>query len=238
MARTSVSICTPTYNRPKYIYNLITYVLNQDYPHHLIEWIIMDDSGDNKVQSILPQNSAINIRYVFLPKRIPLGEKRNKMNDLCNGDIIVNMDDDDYYPPCRISYAVKQLLDNPSYLCAGSSKMPIWYINHNEMWMVGPYSDNHATANTFAYRKELLSIARYNDQDTCAEEKHFLKGYTIPMIQLRFSKTCTQIAHSANTFDKSQLRSSPAGRRIRMKPPPFRTTTPKGRLKLIRNQYK
>ena len=45
------------------------------------------------------------------------------------------------------------------------------------MWQFGPYAPNHATAGTFAFKKELLQITRYNDSKSLAEEKEFLKNY-------------------------------------------------------------
>jgi hypothetical protein len=37
------------------------------------------------------------------------------------------------------------------------------------------------------------------------EEKHFLKNYTIPMVQLDPMKTILVVSHKHNTFDKKQL---------------------------------
>ena len=42
-------------------------------------------------------------------------------------DIIVYMDDDDYYPPQRISHAVNMLMTHPNALCAGASEIYIWF---------------------------------------------------------------------------------------------------------------
>ena len=58
-----------------------------------------------------------------------LGKKRNLMHTKCSGDIIIYMDDDDYYPPERVSHAVKTLLKNKNALCSGSSEMYIFF-NH------------------------------------------------------------------------------------------------------------
>ena len=43
------------------------------------------------------------------------------------------------------------------------------------MFQFGPYGPNHATAGTFAFKKELLQITRYEDDAKLAEEKQFLK---------------------------------------------------------------
>ena len=43
-----VSICTCTYNRNRYLDLLEETILGQDYPHQLIEWIVVDDSDINE----------------------------------------------------------------------------------------------------------------------------------------------------------------------------------------------
>ena len=52
------------------------------------------------------------------------------------------MDDDDYYPPNRISHAVETLQNNPKALCCGSSIMFIYFKNIDIMYQFGPYGPN------------------------------------------------------------------------------------------------
>ena len=73
------------------------------------------------------------------------------------------------------------------------------------MWQFGPYSPNHATAGTFAFKKELLKEHCYEDHAALAEEKSFLKNYTVPFIQLEPKKTILVFSHIHNTFDKKKL---------------------------------
>ena len=73
------------------------------------------------------------------------------------------------------------------------------------MWQFGPYGPNHATAGTFAFKKELLQITKYNEEKSLAEEKEFLKSYSIPMIQLEPKQTILVFSHTQNTFDKKKL---------------------------------
>ena len=42
-----------------------------------------------------------------------------------------------------------------------------------------------------------------------AEEKHFLKNYTIPFVQLDPMKTILVFSHNHNTFDKKKLLDNP-----------------------------
>ena len=201
-----ISICTPTFNRRPFINSLIECFNNQDYPKNKMEWIIIDD-GTDKVEDLF-----INIKQVKYYKydtKMTLGKKRNLMHEKTIGQIIIYMDDDDYYPPMRVSHAVKKLQDNPNALCAGSSKMYIWFKHLNQMWQLGPYGPNHATAGTFAFKRELLTKTRYNENAALAEEKEFLINYTIPFVQLDSEKTILIFSHSHNTFDKKIILENP-----------------------------
>jgi hypothetical protein len=115
------------------------------------------------------------------------------------------MDDDDYYPPERISHAVDMLKQTPKALCAGSSAMFIYFKHIDKMYQFGPYGPNHSTAATFAFKKELLNQTRFDEVSCVAEEKKFLKDYTIPFVQLESKKTILVFSHSHNSFDKKEL---------------------------------
>jgi hypothetical protein len=115
------------------------------------------------------------------------------------------MDDDDYYPPDRVSHAVEQLMKNPQALCAGSSELYLYFKHIKKMYQCGPYSPTHATAGTFAFRRELLNQTKYEENAALAEEKAFLKEYTIPFVQLDPMKTILVFSHEHNTFDKRKL---------------------------------
>jgi len=134
-----------------------------------------------------------------------LGRKRNLMHTKCSGDIIIYMDDDDYYPPERISHAVKTLLDNPTYLIAGSSEMYVYFDSKKCVYRCGPYKEYHSTAATFAFRKELLLETSFNNENALAEEKYFLKNYTIPLKQLDSLKSIIVFSHQHNSLNKEKL---------------------------------
>ena len=197
-----VSICTPTFNRRPFISQMIKCFNHQTYPKSHLEWIIIDD-GTDKIEDLV--KDIKEIRYFKFKEKLPLGKKRNISHQYVKGDIIVYFDDDDYYPPDRISHAVEQLLSNPSKLCAGSSIMHIYFKHINKMFRFGPYGDNHATAATFAFKRELLNNTEFNNENCLAEERLFLKNWTIPMIQLDTKKTILVFSHDHNSFDKKQL---------------------------------
>ena len=201
-----VSICTPTFNRRPFIPFLIKCVEQQTYPLDKMEWIIVDD-GSDPIEDLVKGISFV--KYFKYDKKMTLGKKRNLMHQKSSGDILVYMDDDDYYPPERISHAVEMLQQNPSALCAGTSEMHIFFKHIQKMYQFGPYGPNHTTAATMAFRRELLSQTKYDENACLAEEKHFLKNYTVPFVQLDPTKSILVVSHIHNSFDKKQMLDEP-----------------------------
>ena len=202
--RPLVSICTPTFNRRPFIKATIDCFKHQDYPMDRLEWIIVDD-GTDKIEDIIKEANMPQIKYFAYDEKMTLGKKRNLMHTKATGSIIVYMDDDDYYPPQRVSHAVEMLEANPSKLIAGSSIIHVYFKHISKIVEFGPYGPNHATAGTFAFRRELLNETSYNENAALAEERDFLKLHTIPMVQLDPRKTILVFSHSQNSFDKKEL---------------------------------
>lgn len=202
MSQTTVSICTPTYNRREFIPYLINCIKDQSYPQELIEWIIFDD-GTDKIKDLV--ENIPNVVYLESDKKLPIGKKRNMLNDKAKNDIIIYFDDDDFYPVDRVKHAVITLNAKRNYLIAGSSMLFMYYSHINKIYSAGPYHPNHATAGTFAFRKELLKECRFEDNAKSAEERYFLKNYKIPMCQLNPLKTIIVLSHTTNTYDKKKL---------------------------------
>jgi len=197
-----VSICTPTYNRRPFIPSLIKSIEQQRYPKNKLEWIIVDD-GPDSIEDLVKDIPFV--KYVRYNTKITLGHKRNVMNSHAKGEYIIYFDDDDYYPPTRIYHAISTLMNNPTFLIAGSSELLIYYNHLKEIWKFGSSGRYHSTAATFAFHRKLLNITKFNDNDEAAEEKLFLKHYTIPLIQLNPIHTILVFSHSFNTFDKRLL---------------------------------
>jgi len=203
-----VSVCTPTFNRRPFIATMLECFRNQTYPKHRMEWIIVDD-GTDKIKDLIDAANIPQIKYYNIEKKMALGEKRNYMHTHATGSIIVYMDDDDYYPPERVAHSVERLTENKEALCAGSSEIYIYFKHIGKMYQCGPYGPNHATAGTFAFKKELLEQTKYEDHAALAEEKSFLKNYTIPFVQLDPMKTILVFSHNHNTFDKRKMLDNP-----------------------------
>ena len=198
-----VSVCTPTFNRRPFIEACIKCFNHQTYPKHRMEWIVIDD-GTDKVEDLFKDVGSV-VKYFKYDEKMSLGKKRNLMHAKSIGDIIVYMDDDDYYPPERVSHAVDMLVSHPKVLCAGCSEIYIYFNSLEKVYQFGPYSATHATAGTFAFKRKLLDDHAYDNDAALAEEKAFLKNYTVPFIQLDPKKVILVFSHDHNTFDKRKL---------------------------------
>jgi len=197
-----VSVCTPTFNRRPFITAMISCFDHQDYPQDRMEWIIIDD-GTDPIEDLIASHPRV--KYFKYDTKMTLGKKRNLLHEKSRGEILVYMDDDDYYPPERVSHAVHMLVTHPEALCAGSSEIYIYFKHINQMKKFGPYGPNHATAGTFAFKRKLLKQHKYNDEACLAEERAFLKDYTVPFVQLNPMKVILVFSHEHNTFDKRKL---------------------------------
>jgi len=124
-----ISVCTPTYNRRKFIPFLIKCFKAQTYPPQLMEWIVVDD-GTDPVGDLFQDVSGV--KYYYQEEKMKLGRKRNYMHTLAKGEIIVYMDDDDFYPPDRVNHVVNRLRSQPRALACGSSAIYIYFQKQKE----------------------------------------------------------------------------------------------------------
>ena len=181
---------------------------------NIIEWVIVegsqnkDDAMKNKkilnefINEIKPQINY-NINYIEFSGQ-KLGGLRNLGNSACTGDIIVCLDDDDYYPPSRIEEAVNKL-NNSQYLIGGVSDVYLYDFFVNKLFKFNGFMDFHSTNNCMAYKKEFLIANKHDYEIQVGEERSFTKEFTMPLVKLDSRKTIIAISHNFNTFNKREL---------------------------------
>lgn len=202
-----VSVITPTFNRISHLRNAIKYYRRQTFPHEAMEWIILDDGTDCAEAIILDETFDLpNIRYIKSYKKEPIGAKRNRLNTEARAPIIVSWDDDDYYPPDRISHIVTAFKSNATLNVAGSSIMYFYFSDDNSIWKLGPFGPNHSSNGPLAYRASYAKKNKYDDNAQRTEEPHFLNNFTEPMIQLDPMKAILVMVHDTNTVNKDTIR--------------------------------
>lgn len=194
----TVSILVATRNRRPYITQLVRCISTQSYPSQNIEVIIGDD-GEQPIGDLLPKH----YRYIYWNKRIPLGRKRHELTQSSHGDIIVIMDDDDYYPATRVSHSVETLQKNKVDFVFAPS---FYTLNKHtlELKLSGPWYKNWPHA-TFAFTRAFKDQHAYDLNAQYAEERVFTNFYRVPYAILEPKKTIVVLIHNGNTIPKNRL---------------------------------
>ena len=210
----NVSILTPTFRRLKFLPLLFDCINNQDYPHDKLEWVIVNGENNseklNEVPSLIEkfrkENDKIKIVYCSHPmnEKNKIGGLRNKSNEIASGEVMVCMDDDDYYFPKRVSKAVKFLNKKKCDIVACNS-FYLYDFDINKMICIGNFDDNHCTNNTFSYRKSYWNKNKYNNSDKMTEEKKFTNNYSCKVFWDDTLETTIQFSHLTNTCNKRRF---------------------------------
>jgi len=204
-----VSVVCPTWNRREFLPYLLYIYQYQDYPAEKRELVILDDSeqSNEDLIAMMVEAGLQNVRYIHSKERLALGKKRNMLNELAQGEYIICFDDDDYYPPNKISYQVGEMQRNNA-LFSGCDRIYIWYSHLDKIYLTHSFGDKHALNGTFGLHRNLLKKHRYEDDAMLAEETEFLNGFTTPVLQIDPAKAIVCISHSNNTYDKDFIMGS------------------------------
>jgi glycosyltransferase involved in cell wall biosynthesis len=174
-------------------------------------WVVLDNSSTPAYDWSLAKDQP-GVLYERVYETRPIGWMRNRCLELAleqGADYIVFWDDDDYYPPTRISSGVKALEANPEADIAGSSHMYMLLTRENVMVEVGPFGERHATAATWTIRRRYAEFHRFIETKMRGEELEFTKDWEANLIQVPAEETIVVLGHGKNTVDKSELLKRP-----------------------------
>tara|TARA_B110000208_G_C11763584_1_gene427797 strand:+ start:1181 stop:2065 length:885 start_codon:yes stop_codon:yes gene_type:complete len=194
-----VSIITPTKNKGKLFRLAVHQFLNFNYPRDKLEWIILDN-GTERVKKYLDFKDESNLIYMTLDptKRYPIGELRNVCIEKSSYDIIVYMDDDDYYPPESILSRVKSLLKyfHLGIECVGCQRCLSYNINDKSCFWYTNGKLNFLEA-SMCHTKRFWNKRKYKS-DLYMECESFLKDRHNEIINIPFQFVMIIINHKGN----------------------------------------
>ena len=194
--------------------NLYELIKLQTYKN-ITEWVIVegsknkDDAAKNKehvdklIETHNLNKSSMKIIYVEYTGKA-LSDLRNIGNNKCSGDIIVCMDDDDYYPIERVSHAVESLQKSNAQI-AGCTDIYLYEYFMGKLYKFKGFHDKHTTNNCMAFKKEYLKNHAHESGLHMSEEKSFTNNYIEPMVQLDSKKCIIVSSHDFNTFNKREI---------------------------------
>ncbi len=198
-----VSIVCPTYNRHYFLPSLIERFQFQIYPKNLLELIILDDS-DIIYDDLELFKKDDRIIYIYQTPKMILGKKRNKLNSLAKGDIIICMDDDDYYGPFYIQDAVTRL-SKSNNLIASCNMMYVYNNLDKTISYLQSSIPNCIRNATFACKKEFILKNNYDDLINSCEEIGISNKFTISVERLSYYSIIV-FNHGHNTINYNNLK--------------------------------
>ena len=122
-----VSAITPTYNRRAFLPRAVRCFQYQTYPN--IEWVILDN-GTDPIKDLLPNDPRIKYHRIE-GEQLSHGALMNKGFELAQGEFCIVLDDDDVYPPNRITRQINPLIEDPTKVVSGTSTL-YYYIHGGE----------------------------------------------------------------------------------------------------------
>ena len=108
-----VSVVIPTFNYAIYIIEAIESILDQSYPKEFIEIIVVDDGSTDKTSEALKPYIENNQIIYYYQENQGKATATQKGIDLSTGNIIFNLDADDYFHPHKIEQVVQIYQKHP-----------------------------------------------------------------------------------------------------------------------------
>lgn len=204
-----VVVCTPTYNR-RWAYEFSRDCLNKQLEQDWV-WLVVDNSDDSE-KDWSPFQHDDRVVYHKIEGKKPVAWLRNYCLEQAlklGFEYLVFWDDDDYYPPTRISGGISALEKTPDADIAGSTRMYILLTRENVMMLTGPFQENHATAATWTVRRRYVEKNKFDETRTRGEEVSFTKDWKAKMVQVSPEECIVVMGHAHNTVDKSEILKHP-----------------------------
>lgn len=201
-----VSVLCPTRDRRAFLPAMLAVFDRFDWPNDRRELIVVDD-GRDVVGDLF--RGRDDVRYEHLGMRVALGTKRNRLAELAQGEIHVNLDDDDWSPPDRIARAASLLTEGVDVV--GRSDLAFWDAATDTVRVQPRVGPKHVTAGSMAYRAAWWRAHRWMP-DPHTEERQFLANFTARVVQPDGPSWSWMLAigHGSNLLPKSSAM-PPAG---------------------------
>ena len=216
----NISLITLTYNR-QHLFKLSKYNwVSSSYPTKKIEWIIVDDSDNDidndsdipspSIEEQLPANyQKLNIKYIKLDSKQSIGNKRNIAIENASNDILVMMDDDDYYKSdsfkMRVCHLLSESKRNSEIKCIASTRIGCFEINKLISFMnVPPYElplSERTSEASYCFYKSFWEERKFEDTNR-GEGIAFLKERENNMFELECEYVLVSLLHKNNSGGK------------------------------------
>jgi hypothetical protein len=204
-----ITVITLLYNRRKFFDLACHNIMLSDYPKDKIEWIVVEDSDDpnedasDRVVQVGLNAAPLQLAYMPLDKKTPIGEKRNKGIEKAKNDIILFMDDDDHYPETSFRRRVAWLLKHPMKpQCVGCTTIACYdLIRGVSAVNTPPYAlslGKRISEATLGFYKSWW-VEKQFGKENLSEGEAFLQGRESQVLELPPQQIIVAFSHKKNT---------------------------------------
>lgn len=124
MKQPLVSVIVPVYNVEKYVRECVDSILNQTYKN--LEIVLVDDGSTDLSGAICDEYKKYNRVSVIHKTNGGLSDARNAGLDMCNGELIVFFDSDDYISPVFIEVMIEPIISGKCEMTALTGSTPFY----------------------------------------------------------------------------------------------------------------
>lgn len=207
-----VAIITITRNRSRWFPNMAQNILKSTYPPDKMTWVIADDGDgggriDEAVMKFQSTNPYIRVKYVSLPRVLPIGAKRNKACEEAPAEasIFLMMDDDDHYPagsiPGRIAW-----LKATGKECIYCATLPMYhcrkYISAINVPPLGLAPAERVSEATLCFTRTFWEAQKFPGPVSVAEGEGFLAGREHETAEIGPEGIIVSFLHSGNSTSR------------------------------------
>jgi hypothetical protein len=197
-----VSLVTVSnYKRLDFFKIIIDCVKHQNYKN-IIEWVIVygNKDGFKKFKKFI-NSIDIGIKIVVIDGGDgKIGKYRNMYNKVVKGDVIVCMDDDDYYKENYVEECVKSVKE---FKMACIPNIILYDLDTDICINMNKIASTIFSNNALAYKREMCS-QKYDEEVNNLEEQSFSNNFSIQCNNMDPS-IMVHLAHYSNTFNKRNL---------------------------------
>tara|TARA_B100001123_G_C15179145_1_gene974608 strand:+ start:422 stop:1264 length:843 start_codon:yes stop_codon:yes gene_type:complete len=204
----SIQDILPKESRIKYYY------IDDNKKKELYDEMVKSLDNNREVKSSKKKSKNILSKYHkdgFLNNRLPMGYKRNLCAQYANNEILIHMDDDDYYPPQSVQLRVSQLkkaMETGNH-CVFCTTLPNFDVNqyksiYNNVGEKMPI-DKGLSENTMTYTKNFWKKQKFNNQDLAKEGGNFIKGRLRYCKVIDYQEIIVALIHKTNFANRIKM---------------------------------
>ena len=203
-----MGVVTLVHNRPQWFSHAVRNIETASWPRDKLVWVIVDDGDDrvdSQVERAITELPDIQIQYVSLPKKTPIGEKRNRgclaaVATRPDVSVFAFMDDDDHYPAASLAMRWSWLLASGRD-CIYASTLPMYditrYISAMNVPPLTLAPCERVSEATLCFKRSFWT-ERHFPNVSVAEGEEFLKGRDHATVEIPPDGVIVSFLHGKN----------------------------------------